>query len=296
MDENIPNDNIHIVSLGQDKIHTDYTGTKQLFNFYHDCCDLKDCTVHVDLGDVDWVDGNMCAVFGGILYRLQVENNLKFTIDLKQVAAKCNVLFRNGFINVTGSEPQYKGSQSSTTLPFKAFRPTEKDEFINYLYTELLVHSGMPAFNDEVLGKLTDDLTELLSNINLHAETESYFFVCGQHYPTSGKVIFTVCDLGVGFLPKISKKTKGAITTASDSILWAVEGNSTKTDTVGGINLRRMKDYFSNNGGAFHIVSGDCYWNSENIGTMMYPNGVITMSKQFVGTTIHLIFNRKSLS
>lgn len=296
MEESIPNEIIHTIALGQDKIHTDYTGTKQLINFYHSCSDLNNCTIHVDLEDVDWIDGNMCAVFGGILYKLQVENNLKFTIDFDQVSTKCNVLFRNGFINITGNQPEFNNSSTSTTLPFKAFRPTEKDEFINYLYSELLVHTGMPVFKEETLAKLTDDLTELLSNINLHAETDYHFFVCGQYYPKLGKVIFTVCDLGVGFLPKISRKVEQIVNCASDAIKWAVDGNSTKTDTLGGINLRRMKDYFTEHGGAFHIVTGDAYWNSENIGTVMHPDGVTVMSKSFVGTTVHLVFNKKSLT
>jgi len=286
---------IHSIVLGQDRIFTDNTGTKQLFNFYHSCSSLNDCTIMVDLEDIHWIDGNMCAVFGAILFKLQKENNLNFTIDFHQVNTKCNVLFRNGFINLSEVQPENKSS-SKTTLPFKAFLPTDKDGFITYVYEELLTHTGMPKFNNDVLSKLADDLTELLSNINLHAETAYPFFVCGQYYPTAQRVIFTVCDLGVGFLPKINAKTKGNITTASESILWAVDGNTTKTDTLGGINLRRMKDYFLKSGGAIHIVTGDAYWSSDNIGTSLYPSGIIPLLNPFVGTTIHLVFNKKTLT
>jgi len=294
MEKTVPGTNIHRVDLGQHRIYTDHTGIKQMFNFYHECSSLNNCTVHVDLQHITWIDGNMCAVFGAILYKLQHENQLNFTIDFNQVNTKCNVLFRNGFVNMQETQPT--STNSTTTLPFKAFLPNEKDDFINYLYNELLVHSGMPSFTDEVLAKLTDDLSELLSNINLHAETKYPFFVCGQYYPKSHKVIFTVCDLGVGFLPKIKVKTKGTINSSSEAILWAVNGNSTKNDTLGGINLRRMKNYFIESGGAFHIITGDSYWTTENLNTVLYPDGVKNMLKSFVGTTIHLVFNKKSLT
>lgn len=294
MDKPLSGPLIQRIDLGQDQIYTNHTGIKQMYNFYYQCAEIKNATVHVDLQHVSWIDGNMCAVFGAILFKLQQENNLSFTIDFKQVSSKCNVLFRNGFINMKGIQPI--ANNTSTTLPFKAFHPTQKDEFINYLYEELLIHDGMPKFNDETLGKLTDDLSELLSNINLHSETQYPFFVCGQFYPKSHKVVFTVCDLGVGFLPKIKDKTKGTINNAKDAILWAVDGNSTKKDTVGGINLKRMKKYFLESGGAFHIITGDAYWSTENLSTLIYPDGVTNMLKPFVGTTIHLIFNRKSLT
>ena len=281
------------IMLGEDRILTDNTGTKQLISFYHNCAKITNSDIHVNLADITWIDGNMCAVFGAMLYKLQQENNLRFTLDKNQVDEKCNVLFRNGFINL--SQPE-QISTSSTTLPFKAFLPTDKDGFISYLYDDLLTHAGMPKFKTDILAKLADDLIELLSNINLHAETDYPFFVCGQSYPAARKVKFTVCDLGVGFLPKIQNKTKGEISSASEAILWAINGNSTKTDTLGGINLRRMKDYFLNSNGAIHIVTGDAYWSSENLNTILYPNGILPLGVPFFGTTIHLVFNKNSLT
>ena len=87
-----------------------------MFNFYYQCAKFKNRTVNVDLQHVTWIDGNRCAVFGAILYKLQQENNLNFTIDFNQVNSKRNVLFRSGFINMEGA--QTTANTTSTTLPF----------------------------------------------------------------------------------------------------------------------------------------------------------------------------------
>jgi len=233
----------------------------------------------------------MCAVVAGLLYSLSTERQLRFTFDAQEIASKFNnILFRNGFLNI---EMTGKANEDVTALPCQAFYPSDKDGYIAYLFEKLLTHEGMPKFSEEELAKIVDDLTELLSNINLHAGTEHPFFICGQFYPTVNKVKVTVSDIGVGFLPKIATHTNNEIDTAKDAITWAVNGNTIKTDATGGINLRRMKEYFFNSGGEMHIVTGNAYWNTANIGTVLYPEGIIEMPYNILGTTIHLVFNKK---
>lgn len=283
---------IATIHLGEDNIHTDATGLKQLLAFHKMCREHTDCTIPVSLANVQWMDGNMCAVLAGLLYSLSKEKNLTFSFNSQEVAEKFNnILLRNGFLNIEMRGRPRKGD--GTALPFHAFDPTDKDGYISYLFDVLLVHDGMPKFTDDELGKIVDDLTELLSNINLHAKTDYPFFICGQYYPKTKKVKLTVTDIGVGFLPKIAAHTNNEINNAKDAVLWAVNGNTTKTDATGGINLRRMKEYFIQTDGEMHIITGNAYWNTANIGTVFYPDGIMEMPQEILGTTVHLVFNKK---
>lgn len=281
-----------LVHLGQDNIYTDATGLKQLLAFYHNCRQHENCTIPVSLSNVQWLDGNMCGVLAGLLFNLNKERGLKFSFDAREVSEKFNsILFRNGFLDIK-LRGKLNGSDG-TALPFQEFDPKDKDGYFSYLFEVLLVHAGMPKFTDEELGQIVDDLGELLSNINLHAGTDYPFFICGQFYPKHGKVKLTVTDIGNGFLPKIAQFTKNSITTAKDAINWAVSGKTTKTDATGGINLRRMKNYFSSTGGEMHIATGNAYWSTTNIGAALYPDGVIELPHEILGTTVHLVFNKK---
>ncbi|WP_040299329.1 hypothetical protein, partial [Arcticibacter svalbardensis] len=86
------------VHLGVDTIYTDVSGFRQLLSFYEECRKYSGNTIFISLDNVSWVDGNLCAFLGALLYRLNKENNLTFSIDAKQVSKKCNVLFNNNFI------------------------------------------------------------------------------------------------------------------------------------------------------------------------------------------------------
>ena len=216
-----------------------------------------------------------------------------FSIDTKQVAEKCDVLFHNNFLPLDLP----KGVKAKTScIPFRAFYPNEKDKFIDYLSDELLVHPGMPKFSEETKEKLIDDLTEISGNIHKHAETEDPFFVCGQHYFKNGTVNFTLSDLGEGFFPKIKAARPEIITNDGDAILWAIQGNSTKKDAPGGQGLKKLRKYFEKNGGAMHIYTGGSGWLSEHSESNLFKNGIIPLPNSYTGTSINLIFNKKSLA
>ncbi len=281
------------IHLGEDSIFTDFSGFRQLLRFYENCRQYHDTTIAIALDDVRWVDGNLCAFLGAILYRLNKENQLSFSIDAKQVSEKCGILFHNNFIPLDQNLRQY---QKKSCIPYKGFLPKQKDEFINYLENELLVHAAMPKFADETKEKLIDDLTEVYANIDKHAETDDPFFVCGQHYVRQEKIHFTICDLGVGFYKKIKERKPDKINSDGDSILWAIEGNSTKPDAPGGSGLKNLHKYFDDNSGGLQIYTGDAGWCSKTMKAgSIYPNGVTSLRNTYIGSVINLEFNKKTL-
>jgi hypothetical protein len=282
------------IPLSDDRILTNVTGLTQIQEFYSKAQIYSNKKIEIGVKEMQWIDGNMSALLGAAIYRLHEENKLTFTISFEDVQKKFKILFQNGLIS-TDNIVVERNKQSST-IPFKAFWPHDKDGFIKYVLEELLVHDGMPTFTSSATEKLLDDLAELCCNINLHSNTSHPFFVCGQYYPKVQKVIFSVTDIGQGFLPKIRDMTSGNISCSRDAILWALQGNTTKIDAPGGIHLSKMKDFFLNHDGHMHIVSGDAYYSTQHTKDEQRPDGITAVNQQFMGSTIHLVFSKNLLT
>ncbi|EOR96632.1 ATP-binding region, ATPase-like protein [Arcticibacter svalbardensis MN12-7] len=154
----------------------------------------------------------------------------------------------------------------------------------------------MPHFSDNIKEKLIDDLTEVYANIDKHAETELPFFVCGQYYPVKGMIHFTISDLGVGFFKKINERQPDKIHSCGDAILWAIAGNSTKPDALGGSGLKNLHNYLDENQGGLQIYTGNAGWCSRTSKTsLIFPQGITDLRNNYIGATINLEFNKKTL-
>ncbi|MBG7611053.1 hypothetical protein IU405_02215 [Polaribacter sp. BAL334] len=270
-----------------DNFYTDFSGIKRLFEFYKSASDYYNETIYIDFYDLNWFDANLSALFGSILAKLNKENNLKFSTDMKFLEEHFDVLFRNGFLR---SEETYSNEQQST-VSFKSFSPTDKDGFINYIENDLLKHRGMPNFSENDKNIILDSLIEVFCNIQVHSKSDEPFYVCGQYYPKQGFLTFSMVDLGVGFLPEIEKKTKGVVDNDYDAIKWALEKkNTTKKNRPGGLGLYNLNSYFYKTKGNFQIITGDTFWSLELESTVMkkfhFPN-------PYVGSILNLFFNYK---
>ncbi|NLU96306.1 hypothetical protein [Chitinophaga sp. Ak27] len=273
-----------------DKISTDYSGYNQLGKFYNFCLAYNNTKIHIDFTNIEWFDGNMCALLLAMLYSLERSNNLLFETEYGIIKEKFNVLFRNGFLRDSNEIVDDRKS----TVPVMAFDCNAKDEFCNYVDHELLSHRGMPDNLDNNLKeRIYEDLLEVFCNTNHHANTKDPFFVGGQYYPRIGILKFSMVDLGDGFLNRVSKATGGEVTSHLESIIWALAGNSSKLildQTPGSLGIRSMYKYCAENKGVMQIVSGDGFWSSEYANTIFEEGRVIT--SPFRGTTINLIFKK----
>ncbi len=265
-------------------LYTDYSGIKRLFEFYHKAKDYYNTTIYLDFYHLEWFDANLSAIFGSILSKLSTENNLVFSTDLNFLEDNFNVLFRNGFLN---SENVNVDEQKSTVC-FKSFNPKDKEGFVSYIESDLLVHRGMPSLSEEQKDKILESLIEVFCNIQIHSKSESDFFVCGQYYPTKGVLIFTMVDLGVGFLPAIHQKTNGSVSNSYDAILWAlVKRNTTKTTSPGGIGLFDLYNYFKDSKGNLQIITGDTFWSIDMEQTLLKK---FIFPSPYIGSILNLVF------
>lgn len=270
-------------------IETSFSGYNQLAKFYHFCLGHPSQTlITLDFKEVDWFDGNLCALLGAICMKLNKDHGQTFHIAEEQIKDRFDILFRNGFLRT--ENPVTDNRQS--TVPFQLFATQDKEGFCQYVENELLEHRGIrTALNDDLKEQICEDLLEIFSNTHLHANTQDPFFVGGQFYPRQKCLRFTMVDLGDGFLPRITKATQGQITSDLAAIKWAVAGNSSKWPLErcpGGLGLQNIFSYCIEHQGVLQIISGSGFWSSDLEGTIFA--GGRTTTTPLVGSTINLFF------
>lgn len=268
-------------------IGTNYSGYKQLAEFYCRCLDHKGEHIHIDMSNVAWFDGNLCALLLAIVHKLFHENGNTFSTDETDIKERFEVFYRNGFL----SNGDITTDTRKSTVPVRAFECNDKEGFVQYVENDLLMHRGLGAMDQVLKERICDDLLEVFCNTHQHANTSYPFFVAGQYFPRLGLLKFTMVDLGEGFLKKIARATGNRISDNVSAIKWAVDGNSTKKVLLGcpgGLGLSSMHRYCLGNKGVLQIVSNDGFWSSELEGTIFHRGR--TFPNPFVGTTINLFF------
>ena len=264
--------------LGGYDIRTTLTGYQKLIAFYNRCERYKNEEIIVSFDKLTWLDANMAALIFAIFNKLEDENGLTFYVDQDQIRDRFQILIRNGFL----SGVEFVPTSSKTAVKLEGFNKDDDTNFIAYIHKELLSHRSLPITTTEKY-LLTDAFLELFCNVQKHARTDSPVFACGQFYPTHRRLNFTLVDSGVGYLVPIQEYTNGEISTASEAILWALKGNTTKRGVPGGLGLTEIQNFCKTNGARFDIITGGAYWSND----FSVPKKV----KPFCGTIVNVIFD-----
>jgi hypothetical protein len=268
----------------KDKYITNFVGYNKLVAFYREAKQYQNQIISLDFYQMRWFDGNLSAILAAMMYKLNIENNLRFSTDMEFIRFKFDFLMRNQFIPTN----DIIEDKQKSTLPLNKFQSNDKRS-VDYV-EQIFEHRGLPIIGDDVKAQVKDDLIEILCNIDYHAKTTYPYFICGQYYPTVGYFTLTITDLGIGFLEPIKNFTKGKINTSADAISWALQGHSTKTDgTPGGLGIKRIYKYCKENKGIFQIITGSSYWGSDYEHSVL--RGFAKVEYPFCGTTINLFFS-----
>ncbi|KQS50051.1 hypothetical protein ASG38_03475 [Flavobacterium sp. Leaf359] len=239
-------------------VRTDFIGINKLYDFYRSASQYQKRNIVLDFNELKFLDGNLCALFISLMYKLMIERDLTFSTNHSFIKEKFNVLIRNGFIK---TDEKINDVQKST-LHLKHFDIKNLDDFVGYVQQDLMQHRGL-NLREDIADKIMDSIIEIATNIEIHSNTQHPFFACGQFFPDNKIFKFSMVDLGDGFLPAINKHTSGLISTSHDAIKWAIGGNTTKTNEPGGLGLSGLNEYFSNNNGHLQIITGDAFWSTE---------------------------------
>jgi len=246
----------------------------------------KDCLfdeIDIDMAATTWFAADMCAVFGAILYRLGENLN---TVKLKQIHPNVErILSKNGFLSHYGREniPDRWG----TTIPYRCLDVKDERFFSGYIETELIHRPEIPTMSPGLLKRFRESIFEIFSNAVLHSQTKDGIFSCGQFFPKTHRLDFSVTDLGIGIRQNV-KQSMGIDLAPQDAIGWATEGqNTTKRGQIsGGLGLKLLREFIDLNGGRIQIVSDAGYWMRKNRKTMLAP-----LSQPFPGTVVSVEIN-----
>lgn len=246
----------------------------------------KECVlenIEIDLSATGWLDADMCAAFGAILYRLGSYLN---TINLVNIPYRVEtILSKNGFLSHYGRVriPDSYG----TTISYQRFDATDGHYFARYIENEFIHRSEIPDMSQGLLKRFRESIFEVFSNSVLHSGTTLGIFCCGQFFPKRHRLDFTLADLGVGIRQNV-REFIGSEISGEDAIVWATKGSNTtkRGDVPGGLGLKLLQEFIDLNGGRLQIVSDSGYWQRANKGDTVSPLGF-----SFPGTVVNIEIN-----
>ena len=264
------------------EIHSNYDGFSRLIQLAHqtDGSFLDD--IEIDMSQAVWIDANMCAPLGAILYKVGRDIN---TIRLTNVPANVEaILSKNGFLCNYGwsRKKDFYGS----TIEYKRFEPKDDRYFADYIEKQM-VGKGIPEMSLGLLKKFRESIYEIFSNSVLHSQTKLGIFSCGQYFHKKHRLDFSIADLGIGIYTNI-REHRGLNLSAEDAISWALEGkNTTKSGPIpGGLGLKLLREFIVKNEGRIQIVSDKGYWELSE--------GMVrtrAFSEPFPGTIVNIEIN-----
>ncbi|MDE0029341.1 MAG: ATP-binding protein [Deltaproteobacteria bacterium] len=259
-------------------IHHDRHGFLVLAGLHAQTADCFLDDVEIDMRATDWLDADMCAALGAILYGL--EDNLN-TVRLTHIRpAVESILSKNGFLSHYGRTkvPDHWG----TTISYKRFDADDDRYFARYIEDEFIQRSEIPEMSTGLRKKFCESIFEIFSNAVLHSRTKLGIFSCGQFFPTRSKLDFCVADLGVGIQRNVHRHT-GVDLAPEEAIEWATQANNTtkRGDVPGGLGLKLLCEFIDLNGGSLQIVSDAGYWRRKN-----RRNNKARLRNAFPGTVV----------
>jgi hypothetical protein len=233
-------------------METSRAGFAALTSLHHALSRFPSLKIELDCSEVRWLDGNMAAPLGGILQLARSRGNEICFLNLNR--SVMTVLSRSGFLPTPAID--YFG----TSIPYKCFERAQSVLFAEY--TELQMRGrGMPALSTQLRSKFLEGLDEIFNNAAIHSKSEHGIYCCGQAYPKSNKLKFTIADVGIGIRCSLLA-SRGFDVASDEAIDWAMtEGSTARTgDVPGGLGLKILREFIEMNGGEIQIISETGYW------------------------------------
>jgi hypothetical protein len=238
--------------------------------------------IEVDMGRCSFLDANMCAPLGALLYKIGRNLNTIRLVNIPDPVKR--ILSKNGFLQAYGVSKAL--DTYGTTVEYHRFEPKDDRYFALYLQRHL-VGKGIPIMSDGLQRRFREAILEIFSNAVIHSQTKLGIFSCGQAFPKRHLLDFSVADLGIGMRQNLRQKA-GLELSADEAIRWATEGrNTTKTGKIpGGLGLKLLREFITHNGGKIQIVSDSGYWElaEGQVSTRQF-------SAPFPGTVVNIEIN-----
>lgn len=225
---------------------------------------INDPEICFDFEKVRFIAANQLAIFGALFDSFCADKDTSIYIANLRIRLK-TVMQKNGFGKRLGYEPLL--DKFNTTIPYMEFGINDSFEFEKYLIMHIFQRTDIPFLSENAKNTIIDNILEVFNNVKEHTSS-STVYACGQFFPKSEKLYFTIVDIGetikenvINYFELTDKNIEEELEGCS-CIEWAIkEGNSTrKEDSPGGLGFSVLSQFIELNKGELSILSDDeCY-------------------------------------
>ncbi len=265
------------------KIESDFQGFTTLIDLAERVSLLEYTTIALNMSGATWVDANMCAPLGAILYSTSRRSNM---VRFEHISERVQRIFqKNGFLSYYGHVKAI--DEWGTTIQYQRFERKD-DRFFGAYIEQHFKNKAIPEMSEPLRKKFWESIFELFSNAVIHSETQLGIFTCGQNFPNKKHINFAIADLGIG-IPQTLINKKGLRFSPEEAIDWAMQGaNTTKTGSIpGGLGLKLLREFIHLNHGRIQVVSSTGYWEQCADGAVVKKN----FPHPFPGTVVSIEIN-----
>lgn len=237
--------------------------------------------VRFDARSLRFFDGNLCAPFGALLCDAQ-KSGVSVSWD-NISGGVLEVWSKNEFSRSFGGATM--NDIFDTTLAYRQFPLNENPKSFAGYVTQELMSKDLPQMSDEMRREFARSIQEIFDNAQMHSQSASGVFGCGQFFPSQERLAFTLTDLGVGFRRTVEQKT-GRTFQDKKAIAWAIQVGHSARAEHGGYGLPTLKEFFARNKGRLQIVSGSGFWELNQFGEQLN-----TLPHAFPGSFVNMEIN-----
>lgn len=243
--------------------------------------------ITIDLTGVNFIAANLFSVLGCIFYEYAHQKANDDAIMITGVNRRISdVMRKNGFCQHIGLKR--KKDVHNTIIPYMIFPVNKIDEYERYLTINLFTRKDLPSMSQAVTDAIRDSLLELFKNVSDHTTSE-HVFTCGQYFPKSYMLYFTLVDIGETISYNVNRFHRDRhLPLPSNPLNWALKmGNSTIfSSQPRGIGFTLIRDFVSLNNGDFYVLSDSITYEFHR-GQERYKQ----LSAPFPGTIVTIGFN-----
>lgn len=240
----------------------------------------------IDMSNLTFIAANQFAVLGCVFHSyMSLYQDSQLLIKGMSPQIK-TVIQKNGFGKYfrLDSAPDI----FNTVIPYKFFSVDEIKEYESYLTIQLFSRNDLSEKANFFKHEIQDYLLEVFRNVKDHTSSQ-YVHSCGQFFPKSSMLYFTIADSGETIPYNVETYfKKNSIQSDCNYLQWALlEGTSTSDSSMPrGVGLFLIKQFMEKTDGQIYIISGkDCYELSSR------GERYQKLNKPFPGTIVTLGFN-----
>lgn len=251
-------DEYQIVFHFEKNLQNDIASYQKLIELYNLLDSNNEKNFLLDFTNVNFLSANLLALLGCCVDNTIIKRHHKIVVRNLHPKIKA-VMQKNGFNRYFTWEDLEDRFHSTMDYAFFEVSTERLVDFEKYLILNVFSRNDIPVMNVAYKNCIIDNLLEMFNNVIDHADS-SYVYVCGQFFPKSSNLTFSIVDIGNTIQKNVQLYlSEKSLDQPDNTLEWAIlPGHSTKaTEAPGGLGFSTLLQFLKLNKGAFILISGD---------------------------------------